>query len=104
MNAQDDVILKSNGDEMHGKILKINNDDLKFIYKNETIEYTVKKTEIIKITFSSGRIEFFNKKANTSTSNLGEHHNKVTILPFGYIKDQETSNKIMTKKIQVYYN
>ncbi|WP_033957840.1 hypothetical protein [Psychroserpens jangbogonensis] len=100
MNAQDDVILKSDGDEMHGKILKINKEDLQFIYKNETIEYTVNKSEIIKITFSSGRIEFFNKKATTSNSNLKEHHNKVAILPFGYIKDQETSNAIMTKKIQ----
>ncbi|MEH6535940.1 MAG: hypothetical protein V7719_06080 [Psychroserpens sp.] len=100
LSAQDDVILKSDGNEMQGKILKINKDDLQFIYKNETIEYTVNKAEIIKITFSSGRIEFFNKKATTSNSNLEEHHNKVAILPFGYIKDQETSNVMMTKKIQ----
>jgi len=100
MNAQDDVILKNNGDEMQGKVTKINKDDLQFIYKNESIEYTVSKEEIMKITFSSGRIEFFNKKAATSSSNLEEHHNKVAVLPFGYIKDQETSNIIMTKKIQ----
>jgi hypothetical protein len=100
INAQEDVILKSNGDEMHGKVTKITKDNLQFVYKNESIEYTVNKTEIEKITFSSGRIEFFNKKNTTSNSKLEEHHNKVAILPFGYIKDQETSNVIMTKKIQ----
>jgi len=100
MNAQDDVILKSNGNEMHGKVTKINKDNLQFIYKNESVEYTVSKAEIEKITFSSGRIEFFNKKNTNSNSKLEEHHNKVAVLPFGYIKDQETSNVIMTKKIQ----
>ena len=48
MNAQDDVILKSDGDQMHGKILKINNDNLQFICKNKTIWYTVNKAGIIK--------------------------------------------------------
>jgi hypothetical protein len=100
MNAQEDVILKSNGDEMHGKVTKITKDDLQFVYKDESIEYTVNKAEIEKITFSSGRIEFFNKKNTTSNSKLEEHHNKVAVLPFGYIKDLETSNFIMTKKIQ----
>jgi len=100
MNAQDDVILKNNGDEMHGKVTKINKDDLQFVYKNELVEYTVSKVEIVKITFSSGRIEFFNKKNTNSNSKLEEHHNKVGVLPFGYIKDLETSNATMTKKIQ----
>lgn len=100
MYAQDDVILKSNGEEMHGKVTNISIDNLQFVYKNESVEYTVSKAEIEKITFSSGRIEFFNKKNNTSNSKLEEHHNRVAILPFGYIKDQETSNAIMTKKIQ----
>ena len=100
MNAQEDVILKSNGDEMHGKVTKITKDDLQFVYKDESIEYTVNKAEIEKITFSSGRIEFFNKKNTTSNSKLEEHHNKVAVLPFGYIKDLETTNVIMTKKIQ----
>ena len=100
MNAQEDVILKSNGNEMHGKVIKITEDNLQFVYKNESIEYTVSKEEIEKITFSSGRIEFFNKENTSSNSKLEEHHNKVAVLPFGYIKDFETSNAIMTKKIQ----
>jgi len=100
INAQDDVILKNDGSEMHGKVIKTNKNDLLFVYKNEVIEYTVNKVKIAKITFSSGRIEFFNKKSPTTNLKLDEHHNKVAILPFAYIKNQETSNTIMTKKIQ----
>lgn len=99
-NAQNDVILKTNGDEMNGKVLKINSADLQFIYQNESVEYTIKKSDIVKITFASGRVEFFNKTDNNSKIKLEDHHNKVAILPFGYIKDQETSNTTMTKKIQ----
>tara|TARA_R110002073_G_scaffold108336_3_gene243334 strand:+ start:6907 stop:7749 length:843 start_codon:yes stop_codon:yes gene_type:complete len=98
--AQSDVILKINGDEMKGKVIKINSADLQFIYQNETVEYTVEKSDIVKITFASGRVEFFNKADNNSNIKLEDHHNKVAILPFGYIKDQETSNASMTKKIQ----
>ena len=110
MIAQDDIILKSDGDEIYGKVVKINEDDLQFVYKNESVEYTISKLEIIKITFSSGRIEFFNKELITSNffdknaldSNLKleNHHNRVAVLPFGYIKDQEETNIVMTKKIQ----
>lgn len=98
--AQSDVILKTNGDEMKGKVIKINSADLQFIYQNETVEYTVEKSDIVKITFASGRVEFFNKVDDNSILKLEDHHNKVAILPFGYIKDQKTSNVTMTKKIQ----
>lgn len=98
--AQNDVILKTNGEEMKGKVIKINSAALQFIYQNETVEYTIDKSDIIKITFASGRVEFFEKPEDNSKIKLEEHHNKVAILPFGYIKDQETSNKTMTKKIQ----
>ncbi len=101
VSAQNDIILKTNGEEMEGKVTKINKTDLQFVYKNETVEYTVDKADIVKITFASGRIEFFNKdKGKETNTNLGNHHNKVAILPFGYIKDQETSNPTMTQKIQ----
>lgn len=56
-----DVILKINGDEMKGKITKISDTDLTFIYSGETLEYTVKKSDILKITHASGRIETINQ-------------------------------------------
>ncbi|MCF1191435.1 hypothetical protein LRR18_07550 [Mangrovimonas sp. AS39] len=99
--AQNDIVLKTNGDEMRGHVTKINDKDIQFIYENETLEYNIPISEIIKITFSSGRIEYFDNHEKVSFQNLEDHHNKVAILPFGYIKDQETSNATMTKKIQL---
>ncbi|EAQ41474.2 hypothetical protein [Polaribacter sp. MED152] len=99
--AQSDIILKTTGEEMKGKVLKMGESTIQFVYENETIEYTVKKSDIVKITFSSGRVEFFNKLNTKSNNyNLEDHHNKVAILPFGYLKDQQTSNATMQKKIQ----
>jgi hypothetical protein len=99
--SQSDIILKTTGEEMKGKVLKMGEATIQFVYDNETIEYTVKKSDIVKITFSSGRVEFFNKISTKSNNyNLEDHHNKVAILPFGYLKDQQTSNAVMQKKIQ----
>lgn len=108
INAQNttDIILKTNGEEMIGKINAINDEEVDFVYQNETINYKVKVTDIVKITFSSGRIQFFNKLATESNSQskpkitLEDHHNKVAILPFGFIKDQEAGSDVMSNKIQ----
>lgn len=101
-SAQNDIILKLNGEEMVGKVIAVDNDNLKFTYKDETVEYTVPNADVSKITFSSGRIQFFNKPAETKSlgTNPGNYHNKVAILPFVYIKNQETSSSGMTEKIQ----
>lgn len=95
MYAQNDIILKTDGTEMIGKINAIEDIDVKFTYQNETIEYTVLKNKISKITFSSGRVEFFNE-----SSELKDHHNKVAILPFAFIKNQNDGSSAMSKKIQ----
>ena len=85
---------------MQGKVTAIDNDNVHFIYENETVEYTVSKSDMVKITFGSGRVEFFNKPSDNSSHNLEDHHNKVAVLPFGYLKDQVRSNPTMQKKIQ----
>lgn len=95
VQAQNDIILKTDGSEMVGKVTAIDENDVKFTYKNESISYTVAKNKISKITFSSGRVEFFNE-----SSNLGDHHNKVAILPFAFIKNQDNGSSVMSKKIQ----
>lgn len=101
VNAQNDIILKTDGSEMVGKVSEIATDDLKFAYQNETVQYTVLKKDIVKITFSSGRVEFFNKSGgDKSDAKLGDHHNKVAILPFSYVKDQGDGAATMSKKIQ----
>ena len=98
-----DIILKTNGEEMEGNVKTIDSDNIKFIYKNESIEYKVLISNIVKITFASGRIQFFNnfdKNENSKNINLEDHHNKVAVLPFGYIKDQNEGSHAMTNKIQ----
>ena len=98
-----DIILKTNGEEMEGNVKAINDDFISFIYKNEAIEYSVKQTDIVKITFASGRVQFFNKfdePGHSNNASLEDHHNKVAVLPFAYIKDQHEGDKVMTNKIQ----
>jgi len=98
-----DIILKTNGEEMEGTVKAMEEDSLSFIYKNETIVYTVKLSDIVKISFASGRIQFFNKfgqEENSNNANLEDHHNKVAVLPFAYIKDQQAGDLMMSNKIQ----
>lgn len=99
--AQNDIVLKNDGQEMIGNVTQINNDDVNFTYKNEKIPYVIAKNDIHKITFSSGRIEYFNKDGGgKNISKLGDHHNKVAILPFSFVKDQGDGAMAMSKKIQ----
>ncbi len=115
-NTNSDVVLKLNGDEMIGKVTEIGDAEIKFVYKGETLVYTIKKTDILKITYASGRIEFINKPALPSesgnatvnasvpktvvSSNIGAHHNKVAILPFSYLIDKQDAGEQMTYAVQ----
>ena len=94
-----DVILKVNGDEMKGKITKITDTDLTFVYSGETLEYTVKKSDILKITHSSGRVEIINQpplpsdiRKNDQIVMKGtpaDHHNRIAVLPFHYLIENQ---------------
>lgn len=98
-----DIILKTNGEEMEGTVKGIEEETISFIYKNETIVYKVKQSDIVKITFASGRVQFFNKfdqPGNSNDVSLEDHHNKVAVLPFAYIKDQQAGDQVMSNKIQ----
>jgi hypothetical protein len=97
-----DIILKTNGEEMIGKVKAISDETVDFVYQNESVAYHVKIVDIVKITFSSGRIQFFNKfdTKDKPKASLEDHHNKVAILPFGFIKDQQAGANVMSDKIQ----
>ena len=60
-----DLIVKINGDELSGKVIEMNDNDMKFSHTGETLVYTIKKADILKITYSSGRTEIFNKTVLT---------------------------------------
>ena len=104
MNAQEssDKIVMLNGEERIGKVTEINSDNIGFIFKGETLKYTINKSEINKIQFSSGRIEVVNQINNTNTAgaNLQDHHNVVAVLPFAFIGDGGANNEQLGKKVQ----
>jgi hypothetical protein len=107
--ARNDVVLKLNGEELSGKVMKINDSDIEFTYAGETLVYNIKKAEIMKITFSSGRIQIFNKQpeaaAATKTTDqsgpgLADHHNKVAVLPFAFIRDGQPADDAISEQVQ----
>ena len=96
-----DLILKTDGDEMLGNVNSIDDRTIDFNYKNEKLHYQVDKIDIAKITFATGRVEFFNsKQANGDNLTLEDHHNKVAILPFAYIKDENDGSRVVSDRIQ----
>jgi hypothetical protein len=104
---KNDVVLKTSGDELVGKVQEIGDSDIKFIYAGETLVYQIKKSEIAKITFSSGRVEMYNSPKPTSAqadsiakSGLEAHQNKIAVLPFSYLIDKVDAGQEMTYKVQ----
>lgn len=106
-----DVILKLNGDELKGDVLEITDSAIRFTYTGEKLVYTIKKTEIQKITFASGRVENFNAPAAAVQSNTAgaapeapasaeERRNKVAILPFSFVKDGQNAAQEVSDEIQ----
>jgi hypothetical protein len=96
---KEDIVYKINGDQMNGKVTRVSDTDITFIYSGETLEYTVKKSEIAKIVHSSGRVELMStaslpsqdrqKDAVSMSASPVDHHNKVGILPFSYLLDNQ---------------
>ncbi|WP_295129443.1 hypothetical protein [uncultured Chitinophaga sp.] len=111
-DAKADVIIKLNGDEMKGKILEMNEDAVKFTYTGETLVYNIKKSEILKITFASGRQEIITKpglpEAAPAAKTAGapaavapeDHRNKIAILPFAFITDGQPAADQVGEKAQ----
>jgi TolB-like protein/preprotein translocase subunit YajC len=108
--VKEDIVVKTNGEEMKGKITKISDDDISFIYTGETLEYTVKKSGILKIVHSSGRVENINQPVQAAperqkdvvamTGTPVDHHNKIAILPFGFMVDRQPGSEEVGYKAQ----
>ncbi|MFA4870176.1 MAG: hypothetical protein WC623_18405 [Pedobacter sp.] len=105
-----DVVLKTNGEEMKGKVTKITDTDISFVYSNETLEYTIKKSDILKITHASGRVENFSQPTNPAqtrqsdavsmSASPADHHNKIAILPFTFMMDNQPGSEEVGMKAQ----
>jgi hypothetical protein len=100
-----DVILKLNGEEHIGTVTEIGDDVIKFVHKGESLGYSFKKADLMKITFASGRIEIINnapeiKDGEPSENGMEAHHNKIAILPFIYLIDKRDAGDEMSYKVQ----
>lgn len=101
-----DVVVKLNGDELNGEVKVMEENAIKFVYSGETLQYTIKKEDIAKIIFKSGRVEVINSPQPANNRNAPadaattDHYNKVAILPFKYVMDGQQTGEDMALKVQ----
>ena len=99
-----DTIYMKSSEVKVGSITAMNDASIDFIHKGETLNYTLKKPDIVKIVFSSGRVEMINDPSETAKTNATvapvDHHNKAAVLPFAYINTQQENNPEMGFKVQ----
>jgi len=100
-----DLVVKTNGAELRGTVKEMQDDVIRFVYKGESLVYTIKKEEIAKIIFSSGRTEVFSKPAADPAPvqpmlPVQDHHNRIGILPFSFVMDGQPSNRELGQKVQ----
>ena len=102
--AQDkpDHVLMLSGENKAGKVVGISETAIQFIHQGESLQYTLNKTDISKIEFASGRIEVYNEMPSLAEQGeLLDHHNKIAVLPFVYIRDGvQQKNDAMERKVQ----
>ena len=108
--AQDKVVML-NGEERTGKVLAVNDSDIKFVYEGEDLEYNISNSEISKIIFSSGRTQVFNEasaehapapsSAATSGSTPESRRDKIAVLPFELVSnDAGLTTEGMAHRVQ----
>ena len=102
--AKLDKVVMTNGEVKMGHVTGISDTEVQFVHDKETLTYTLDKAKISKIEFgSSGRIEVYNQvqASTTAEPNLADHHNKIAILPFVYVRDgRQQKNDVNETKVQ----
>jgi len=109
-NAKQDVIQKVNGEEMKGQVVKVTDSEVTFIYSGENAQYVIKKSEIARIVHASGRIENIGQQSLPAqnrekdpvsmSASPADHHNKIAILPFTYLMDNQAGAEAIGYKAQ----
>lgn len=108
--GKEDILLKTNGEEMKGRVTKITDDEVNFVYSGETAEYVIKKSDLLKIVHSSGRVEMISQSSPSSqlrqkeqvnmSASPADHHNRIAVLPFTYIMDNQPGADAIGYKAQ----
>lgn len=99
--VKEDSILMLNGEVKHGKINGVGTDVVLFVHSGETLEYSLKKKDINKIVFSSGRTEIVTAPtvaASPSDSYPPLVNNLIAVLPFKYRSVGEPLEQINATK------
>ena len=98
--GKEDVVLMLNGEEKHGKITAMEANTIKFIHTGETLVYDLKKADINKITFASGRIEVVTAATGKEPVETGRpiEAGLVAILPFKFIAVNEPLQQVHEKE------
>ncbi|UKT64694.1 hypothetical protein [Pedobacter mucosus] len=109
-NQKADIIKKRNGEELKGKIIRVTDTDLSFVYSGETAEYLIKKSDIAQVTHASGRVEVFaspnmpaeimEKDQVNMSATPADHHNKIAIIPFTFLMDNQPGADAIGLKAQ----
>lgn len=82
---KEDSIMMLSGEVKHGKVTGVQPDVILFVHSGEELEYSLKKSDINKIVFSSGRTETISGASKESTDQYPPmERNLVAILPFKY--------------------
>lgn len=105
-----DLIVKTSGEQLTGDVLEVSDSTVRFSYTGEKVVYTLRKSDIEKITFASGRTEHFAPAASSATgagqsgnsapSAAQDRRNKVAILPFAFIRDGQSGPPELSEEIQ----
>jgi hypothetical protein len=96
MSAQVDKIFKSSGETVDGKVIRLEEYTVVFVYDNETAENTIGKYAIEKIVYgSSGRVEEVTEKIDVSGESGWE--NVVILEDKSYISGLKKGEEIRGK-------
>lgn len=102
--AQDKVdhVLMISGETKAGQVVGIAANTIEFIHQGESLKYSLNKADISKIEFASGRIEVYNEMPDAKEAGeLLDHHNKVAVLPFIYIRNgEQLKGDAVERKVQ----
>ncbi|WP_235833005.1 hypothetical protein [Arcticibacter tournemirensis] len=100
-----DTVTLMNGNKIKGKVAGITDDAITFVHQGETLAFAVKKQEINKIKFASGRVETINEikeqdKSGNQANKIPIQRNLVAVLPFTYIGQGGEKDEKLSKKVQ----
>lgn len=101
ISVKEDSVLMMSGEVKHGKITGVGTDAVSFVHSGEKLEYSLKKTDIQKIMFASGRTEIVTTPVaakKTEDNYPPMEHNLIAVLPFKYRSVGEPLEQINATK------